>query len=162
MPIAKCPLFLSLSLSKITLCCAPPSPPALPPQHIAKYILDWFLIFFTYPFPSWSLVLRRSHSVTFPPIFHYFVGFLPILSILLQVIIHLLDLIPLNTHCPNYGKYNFSIYTLVTSDLEKFQTSFTVKSSTSSIHLIVLMEFIKAFCLPCRNTLWTCFLCMAS
>lgn len=114
-----------------------------------------FFIIFPYPLPSWSLVLGRSRSLPFHPIFHYLVGFHLNLNIYLQVVIHPADLMPLETSPYNYRKYNFGIYVLGTSDLEKFQTCFTFKSLTSLIHLILLIEFNWAICFNCRNLLWS-------
>lgn len=115
--------------------------------------LIFFFIIFTYPLPSWSLVLGRSHSLPFHPIFHYLVSFHLTLSIHLQIVINLVDLMPLNTSLHDYWKYYFGIYALSTSDLEKLQTYFIFKSLTSSIHLIFLIEFNWAICFNCRNLL---------
>lgn len=123
--------------------------------YTAKYMLAWFFYYFHLSFAFWSLVLGRSHSLSFHPVFHYLVGFLLTLSIHLHVVIHPLNLMPLNTSPHNYWKYNFGIYALGTSDLEKFQTYFTFKSLTSSVHLILLIEFNWAICFNWRNLLWS-------
>lgn len=135
-PAATCPLLLfafSCSYSKV-------------------YLGLIFLIIFSYPLPSLSLVLGRSHSLPFHPIFHYLVGFHLTLSIYLQAVIHPADL---KTSPNNYWKYSFGIYVLGTSDLEKFQTCFTFKFLTSLIHLILLTEFKWAICFNSRNLLWS-------
>lgn len=74
--------------------------------YIAKYILAWFffLIIFIYPLPARSLVLGRSHSSPFQPLFHYLLSLHLTFSFHLHLVFHPADLMPLNTSPHNLRK----------------------------------------------------------